>query len=50
MPYHKLGESKLDRLGLGESPIKTEPPENDVFNGWIDTLAGYGVKVINERK
>ena len=50
MPYHKLGESKLDRLGLGESPIKTEPPENDVFNGWIDTLAGYGVHVINERK
>ena len=50
MPYHRLGESKLDRLGLGASPIKTEPPENEEFNGWIDTLAGYGVKVINERK
>ena len=50
MPYHRLGESKLDRLGLGASPIKTEPPENEEFNGWIDTLESYGVHVINERK
>ena len=50
MPYHRLGESKLDRLGLGTSPIKTEPPEKEEFNMWIDTLKGYGVNMINARK
>ncbi len=50
MPFHRLGEGKLDRLGMGSSPIHAEAPENAEFNGWIDALAAQGVKVINERK
>jgi pyruvate formate lyase activating enzyme len=51
MPYHRLGEGKLDRLGMdGTSRAVAESPETEIVNGWIDRLTELGAKVINERK
>ena len=48
MPYHRLGESKLDRLGLRDIPrAVSQPPERDTVNGWIAKLTGLGVRVLN---
>jgi pyruvate formate lyase activating enzyme len=51
MPYHRLGEGKLERLGMeGTTRAAAESPEAAVVNGWIDRLTELGAKVINERK
>ena len=51
MPYHRLGEGKLERLGAdGTYRAVAESPEAETVNGWIDRLTELGAKVINERK
>jgi pyruvate formate lyase activating enzyme len=51
MPYHRLGEGKLERLGMdGTRRVVAESPEAEVVNGWADRLRELGAKVINERK
>ncbi|MBN2449968.1 MAG: glycyl-radical enzyme activating protein, partial [Lentisphaeria bacterium] len=50
MPYHRLGEGKLDRLGLDAADrIQTTTPSKTAVAGWIDRLTELGVPVINER-
>ncbi len=49
MPYHRLGESKLERMGmLHERRALAEPPSNVVISGWIEKLTDRGVTVLNE--
>ena len=53
MPYHRLGESKIERFGMaGESRAKSEPPSQETVLGWIACLERLGVRVISapERK
>ena len=51
MPYHRLGEGKLERLGndAAERAV-ADAPEPARVNAWIDRLAELGAKVLNERK
>ena len=50
-PYHRLGEGKLDRLGLdGAKRAVSEPPSAEQVEAWLDALTELGVNVINERK
>jgi pyruvate formate lyase activating enzyme len=48
MPYHRLGTSKLQRLGL---PQRLDVPAADSATvcTWIDSLASLGLAVINTR-
>ncbi len=49
MPYHKLGEGKLQRLGMQDVPrVTLEPPEADDIAAWIDRFARLGVNLLNE--
>lgn len=51
MPYHRLGEGKLDRLGMTDAVrAVAESPEPSMVNAWIDRLAELGARVINERR
>ncbi len=51
MPYHRLGESKLQRLGKeAAGRAVAETPSAEQINSWIDRLSGFGTKVINERQ
>ena len=51
MPYHRLGEGKLDRLGMTDTVrAVAESPEPSMVNAWIDRLAELGARVINERR
>ncbi|NLF00207.1 MAG: glycyl-radical enzyme activating protein [Anaerolineales bacterium] len=48
MPYHSLGTSKLERLGLSaEEREQSQPPEKETVRGWIEQLQGMGVRVLN---
>ena len=50
MPYHSLGTSKLDRLGLDrEDREKSHPPERETIRGWIEQLERHGVPVLNAK-
>jgi pyruvate formate lyase activating enzyme len=50
MPYHSLGTSKLDRLGLNrEDREKSHPPEREKVRGWIEQLEHRGVPVLNAK-
>ncbi len=50
MPYHRLGEGKLERLGVSpEARLQAETPSRETIEGWIDALLALGVPVINER-
>lgn len=50
MPYHRLGEGKLERLGLNpEARLRAEAPTREAVEVWIDALLALGVPVINER-
>jgi pyruvate formate lyase activating enzyme len=50
MPYHSLGTSKLDRLGLDrEDREKSQPPEREAIRGWIEQLERQGVPVLNAK-
>ena len=49
MPYHRLGVSKLDRLGMdGEKWTDCESPAPGTIAQWISRLAELGVEVVNE--
>ena len=49
MPYHRLGEGKLDRLGLGDlERIKAEQPEVATVKAWVEGLRARGATVVNE--
>lgn len=51
MPYHNLGTSKIDRLGLGGVPREESVvPDNLTINGWIDQFEILGVTVRNLKK
>ncbi len=48
MPYHKLGQSKIDRFGLETRPVlETHPPSQQTISQWINTLGLAGVNVLN---
>ena len=48
MPYHRLGASKLERLGLEPARMaEVEPPDAAVLESWIDAFAALDVKVLN---
>jgi len=50
LPYHRLGESKAARLGIGgDRRVSAEPPTPEQVEEWIETLTGLGVRVVNER-
>ncbi len=49
MPYHPLGQSKRERLGMpdpGRVPAKA--PTRDTVSAWCETLRSQGVAVVNE--
>ena len=49
MPYHSLGLSKRDRLGLDlEDGTESSPPSNEKIVEWVSLLRGEGVNVVNE--
>ncbi len=51
MPYHRLGEGKLERLGLsGEGRLVAEPPRREQVAAWIEALLALGVPIVNERE
>lgn len=48
MPYHRLGLSKLDRLGQARQPLVDQPtPPPEMIRGWIRRMAELGVTVAN---
>ena len=50
MPYHRLGEGKLDRLGdTSAHRFRGEAPSKERVSAWIDDLLARGVPIINER-
>lgn len=50
MPYHPLGTSKLERLGVGpEGWYQTQTPEPAVVAGWVEEVRSLGVDVVNEK-
>jgi pyruvate formate lyase activating enzyme len=49
MPYHRLGTSKLSRLGLGKGP-DVEPPASATVDAWIDQFARLGVRLLNRKQ
>jgi glycyl-radical enzyme activating protein len=49
MPYHRLGEGKIDSFGLSDLPKDfAKAPEPAVLRGWVDRLVGQGVRVLNQ--
>jgi pyruvate formate lyase activating enzyme len=51
MPYHRLGESKLDRLGIpreGRPDCEAPPPK--MIDGWSERLLELGVPLLNEKQ
>jgi len=48
MPYHRLGTSKVDRLGMDPAAREqSQPPEQETVNDWINRLREAGVNVVN---
>lgn len=44
MPYHRLGEGKLDRLGkANDARLQTAPPELETIESWKRLLREHGV-------
>ena len=51
MPYHRLGESKLERLGLsGDGRPACDAPSRETVEAWIERLVELGVPVIEKEK
>ena len=49
LPYHKLGESKVERFGLdGGNRPDAEMPDKETVAGWVAELRGMGANVVNE--
>jgi pyruvate formate lyase activating enzyme len=48
MPYHPLGESKVERFGYEASArARAEAPSSETVSAWIARLTQLGVKVVN---
>ena len=48
MPYHRLGEGKLDRLGLASDGRVCAPaPDRTLTEAWLRELAALGTPLIN---
>lgn len=46
MPYHRLGENKMERMGINPARrIKTDAPNRETVIGWVETLKDMGVEV-----
>ncbi len=49
MPYHRLGDGKLERLGLtDEKRVAVQTPERESVRKWILALRDLGARVVNE--
>ncbi|MCX7013558.1 MAG: glycyl-radical enzyme activating protein [Candidatus Sumerlaeota bacterium] len=49
MPYHRLGTSKRERMGLASvGDAIYETPSKEAVAGWVEALRRRGVAVINE--
>jgi len=48
MPYHRLGTSKQERLGMEPSLPETAAPDKETVAGWNATLRKLGVRVKDE--
>jgi pyruvate formate lyase activating enzyme len=49
MPYHRLGSSKLRRLGLTPDDLaEVEPPDDEAVAAYVRALSERGVTVVNE--
>jgi len=49
MPYHTLGEGKLERLGLGtEDRAQAQTPSSAAIAEWTACLRAQGVHILNE--
>jgi glycyl-radical enzyme activating protein len=49
LPYHRLGESKLERFGIDPATrAEAIPPDPEVAEGWRKSLEAQGVKVIRQ--
>lgn len=49
MPYHRLGEGKLERMGMPtEGRISAEAPEPELQKDWLCKLRELGVPLLNE--
>lgn len=46
LPFHKMGESKWERLGLEYSLSETQPPSLDQIQHVFDLFASTGIKTI----
>jgi pyruvate formate lyase activating enzyme len=46
LPYHKLGVSKAERMGLARTEIYRQPPQ-DMADTWNRTVRALGVKMID---
>jgi len=50
LPYHRLGVSKISRFGLTDQVPHAEfdTPTRETEQQWIDTVRGFGGRLINE--
>jgi len=49
LPYHKLGTSKRERIGIeSEMELTVDSPAQETVAEWVHTLRGKGVQVVNE--
>ncbi len=47
MPFHRLGEGKLNRFGItGMRKESAETPGPETVRGWIDALSAQGVRML----
>lgn len=50
MPYHPLGTSKVERMGLDAGGrARSHPPDRETLARWIDEFERLGVSLRNER-
>ena len=47
LPYHRLGISKRERLGLHQAGLDVEPPAAETVEQWNATLRGLGMRVLD---
>lgn len=49
MPYHRMGNSKLERIGhTGDNRVEAIPPETAEIDAWIANFAELGVTLVNQ--
>lgn len=50
LPYHRLGVSKINRFGLTDDVphVEFDIPTRETEQHWIDTVRGFGGRLVNE--